>query len=201
MKKNREQLEKMKAKLLTVLHESEILSLFNEMDLRQFKKGMILLKHGEPCNQIFFILSGGLRMWQIGTDGTDHTVELFAPSSFAVDYYSFIRQVKSDMTIEAVHNSVVLSLEHSHLEQLYKSQPVFERISRLLTQQAYLDTIQRFRRDLTKSPQANYEMTLKLRPELFECFPQYMIASYLGVGPEWLSRIRAKNVTAPNLLT
>lgn len=184
--------------LRPVLSEAETLDLFNEMDLKFLKKGTLLSEHGKPSGHIVFVLSGGFRMWQLSSQGADSTIELSPPGSFAFDYFSFISQLDSEMNVEAVHESEVLMLSHSRLEQLYRSRPLFERISRLLTQHAYLLTIKRFRRDLTQTPQENYETTLRLRPELFEYFPQYMIASYLGVGPEWLSRIRSKSASKAN---
>jgi CRP-like cAMP-binding protein len=152
------------------------------------------LREGDVCKQVAFIKSGCLRSYSVDASGTAHVVQLAMPSHWLADLYSFLNQTPSTLYIEAIEDSEILLLHHTKMEELYKQVPRLERYFRILFQNAYIHAQQRLNATLSVSAEDRYKKLVADHPEILQKVPLGYIASYLGITPESLSRIRKKSL-------
>lgn len=179
---------------IATLNEAEIASLVKILEVKKFKKREFLLQEGKVCDKISFINSGIVRLFY-NVDGVENTIQFFLPNSWHTDYASFLTGQPSMENLQALESAEVLQIRKKDLYALYEQHPVFERVGRIFAEQAFL-SVTRLNRMLTnEEPQERYLNLIKQRPELIEKIPQHYIASYLGIKPESLSRIRKRLLT------
>lgn len=149
-----------------------------------------LLVAGEPCTHLAFVTQGCLRSYSLNAQGQEHTLQ-FAPEDWWVsDLYSFLTQQPSTMNIDALEDSQVLLLAQADMETIYGRFPVFERYFRLLMQSRYVSLQERINASLSQTASEKYQHFLRKYPGIAQRVPQHLIASYLGITPESLSRVR-----------
>jgi len=161
---------------------------------KTLEKGDFLLRNGEVCKYDSYIVSGALKAYFIHPDMGSEEILYFAIDDWwATDLESFHRQKPSIYSIQALRKTTLLQIHHLSFEKMLKQLPVFERYFRVILQD-YLATLQR-RIILHKAYDATYRYHdfLTHYPKMVDKIPQYLIASYLGISPEFLSRIRKKN--------
>jgi CRP-like cAMP-binding protein len=173
------------------LNETEIASLINILEIKKLKKKEFLLQEGKVCDRISFINSGIVRLYY-NVDGLENTVQFFFPNSWYTDYASFLTGQPSMENIQSLEPTEVLQIRKKDLYEHYDRFHAFERVGRIFAEQAFL-SVNRLNQMLTnEEPQERYLNLIKQRPELIEKIPQHYIASYLGIKPESLSRIRKR---------
>lgn len=150
-----------------------------------------IIKEGQKCDFIAFVADGGFRFYHM-KDGEERITAFFFPGDFVSNYRSFLTGKPSDHYIEAVSNSTIYKISKYDLHGLYDKHKNFERLGRLIAESTYLAIAKRVDSLLNLSPEDRYKELLGRSSQLLQDVPQYMIASYLGVKPETLSRIRAK---------
>jgi CRP-like cAMP-binding protein len=155
-------------------------------------KGHLLLKPNAVCRRIYFIEHGLTRTFYY-KDGKDVTDWLSAENSFAGSMISFLTQTPDVRGVELLEASVLWSFAHGDLEKLYNRFHEIERLGRLLTNHAYILVQQRFDDLLFTTAIQRYNKLLQQHPSLIRRVPLGMIASYLGITQETLSRIRAQH--------
>jgi CRP/FNR family transcriptional regulator, anaerobic regulatory protein len=164
------------------------------MDILEVKllgKKEYLLKQGEICNKITFINNGCLRAFY-NVDGIENTVQFFFGDSWYTDYASFLTGNPAVENMQALEPTEVVQFKKADLYKYYELYPVFERVGRVMAENAFL-SISKLNQMLTnEEPEERYLNLLKQRPEVVERIPQHYIASYLGIQPESLSRIRKR---------
>jgi CRP-like cAMP-binding protein len=162
------------------------------MTKRFIKKRKSLLAEGDISRYIFFVEKGALRSYTVDKKGTEHVVQLVVEGYWVGDLCSFISHLPGNINIEAIEDSEVLLLAYKDLELLYEEIPQMERFFRQLFQQAYV-TLQQWH-NAAKSEQAEeiYMQLINEHPFIVARVPLIYIASYLGITPESLSRIRKK---------
>lgn len=149
-----------------------------------------LLLAGDPCTHLAFVTRGCLRSYSLNAQGQEHTLQ-FAPEDWWVsDLYSLLTQQPSSMNIDALEDSQVLLLAQVDLETVYAQYPVFERYFRLLMQSRYVALQERVNASLSQTAREKYQHFLRQYPRIAQRVPQHFIASYLGITPESLSRVR-----------
>ena len=149
-----------------------------------------LLQAGEPCTHLAFVTQGCLRSYSLNAQGHEHTLQ-FAPEDWWVsDIYSLLTNQPSTMNIDALEDSQVLLLAQADMETVYARFPVFERYFRLLMQSRYVALQERVNASLSQSASEKYQHFLRKYPGIAQRVPQHFIASYLGITPESLSRVR-----------
>jgi CRP-like cAMP-binding protein len=155
---------------------------------RSFNKNDILLHEGEICPSVYFILSGSF--FQFQANGTTETIiDLHLPEEWMFNHSSLIKQVPSDTTIKAFEKSDVLELSLNNLHSLIARSQSFLSLGRLFDQagnRTYLF-------DNALSPIQKYNYIKNAKPLIVQVFPVKMIASYLKIAPETLSRVRANH--------
>jgi len=170
-------------------HETDLLKeLFKE---RFIKKGDFFLGEGQVCKYAGFIVKGLMRYY-INHDGEDRTYDFAHENNFVCNYESFIPQTPSTKIIQALEDCEILQISYEDLQILYKSIEEGERLGRLVIEQVFIQTLQALTSFYTDAPEYRYEKFIQKHPDLQQRISQYHIASYVGVKPQSLSRIRKR---------
>lgn len=158
--------------------------------VKKVKKGTFLLRAGEVGNFAVFVEQGLLRMYSIDTDGKEHIIQ-FAPEHWIVsDRNSLFFEDKSKFYIEAIEDSEVLILESDFFTNLVEKFPHMAAPQDLLLQKHIRNLQNRVNALLGASAEQRYLDFIKMYPDILLRVPQWMVASYLGITPESLSRVR-----------
>jgi len=161
------------------------------LTLKKLKKKQFLLQEGEICRYSAFVTSGCLRGYTVDTNGFEHILQ-FAPADWWIaDMYSLLTAQPGNLNIDALEDSEVLLLSKIDQEQLYQDIPKFERFFRIITENSLVTNRQRLLDSLSLSAQQRYEAFCGRYPTLINQLPQKQIAAYIGVTPEFLSKMRA----------
>lgn len=167
-------------------------SLFSPKKLR---KRQYILQQDDICKNLIFVEKGILRSYSVDTKGNEHILQ-FAPEGWWIsDVYSFLTGEAAVYNIEAIEDSELLLISRSSLDELYERVPKFERYFRLLSQANMVATHRRLTASLSDSADEKYLRLLSAYPNIVARVPQHMIASYLGITPETLSRVRKRIVS------
>ena len=157
---------------------------------RFVKKRRPLLTEGDISRYIYFIEKGALRSFTVDKDGVEHIIQLGLEDHWIGDLFSFITQVPGNVSIEAIEDSEILLLPHHELETLYGQVPALERYFRQLFQRAYVSLQQRLSSTVSQNAEERYRLLVNDFPQIAARIPLIYIASYLGITPESLSRVR-----------
>lgn len=177
-----------------------------KLKVEKNKKGKIIHSMGNVCTKLAFINSGLARAYMISEDGKDYTWSIFFNDEnsqmvnlFVVDYDSFINRKESNLYIEALEDCELITLEYSDIEFLYKKFKSGERFGRLMSQEAYSYLHNMAIDKQLKSSKERFDKFMQTTPYLLDKVPQYHIATFLGITPQHLSRL--KNALKSELLT
>ncbi len=173
------------------LEKNEFDYFTSKLQVKQLKRKELLLSQGQVCRNSYFINSGCLRYFYI-MDGEEITGQFFFENGWYTDYGSYLSGKPSAQNIEALEKTELLVLPKAALDQLFLEIPKFERFGRLMAEKSFLG-IRQYNEMLTKqTPEERYLNLIKDRPKVIERIPQHYIASYLGIKPPSLSRIRKR---------
>lgn len=171
--------------------EKELITrLFHE---KKYGKGDFFLNEGDVCRNVGFMVSGVMRYY-INDDGEEKTYGFAQESDFICNNESFLPQQPSRQIIQALEDCTVLVIGYDDLQKFYSSLKSGERFGRLVIEQVFVKTLQGLNSFYTDSPELRNEKFIKEYPDLLQRIPQYYIASYVGVKPQSLSRIRSRNL-------
>lgn len=157
---------------------------------KSIKRKQFLLREGEVCKHTAFVTTGCLRAYTIDRNGFEHILHFAPPGWWVADMYSLVSQQAGNLFIEAVEASEILLLSKSRQEQLYADIPKFERFFRILAENSLVTHRQRLLDNLSLPAQERYAIFCKRYPTLIQCLPQKYIAAYIGVTPEFFSKMR-----------
>jgi CRP/FNR family transcriptional regulator, anaerobic regulatory protein len=182
-------IESIKSFVSLTLQEEEAFT--QVLQVKQYKKKEFLLQEGQVCDKVTFINSGCMRLFYT-VEGVENTVQFFFGDTWYTDYASFLTGQGTIENMQALQNCEVVQFKKQDLLNLYEKFPIFDRVGRVMAENAYL-SLSRLNQMLTnEEPELRYLNLLKQRPELVQQIPQHYIASYLGIKPESLSRIRKR---------
>ncbi|RYY60471.1 MAG: Crp/Fnr family transcriptional regulator [Chitinophagaceae bacterium] len=167
------------------------------MEYRAIPKRKILLKPSQVCTSLYFVVSGSLRLYSMKSNGAEQILQFGLADWWICDYQSLENGTVSGYYIDAVDDAEVLVLDLRTRNELFDRIPMFERYFRLLMQRGYAAGIKRVSYFLTGSREEMYLQFVRLYPEFAHSVPQYMLASFLGMTPEFLSKIRGKKGSTP----
>jgi CRP-like cAMP-binding protein len=168
---------------------SDILSFFQ---IKSVQKKENLLEEGEACRFHYFVLQGCLRKFFINEKGSEQTTDFAIESWWVTDNVAFECQKVSEFYIQAIESSEVLVIDDDAQEKLLSHHPKMERYFRLVYQRAYAASQRRMKFIYSFSREELYYHFRESFPEFVQRVPQYLIASYLGFTPEYLSEIRSR---------
>lgn len=164
---------------------------------KTLEKGDYLLRNGETCKSDNFVVKGALKAYYINFENGKEEILYFAIDNWwATDIESFQKQKPSIYNIQAIDKTELLQISHTSFEEMLKKIPKLERFFRIILEN-YLGSLQR--RIIINNvfgAELRYSDFLENYPKVAEKVPQYLIASYLGITAEFLSRIRNKNKTS-----
>lgn len=166
---------------------------------KKLRKGQFLLQSGEVCRHVAFVSSGCLRQYSIDLNGEEHVVQFAMEDWWISDMLSALTGQPATFNIDALENSELLLLESKLQEKLCAEIPKFERFFRLLLQNSFIAKERRITASLSQSAEEQYLSLMNTYPQLAQRVPLHQIASYLGITPQSLSRIRkelAENTSA-----
>jgi CRP-like cAMP-binding protein len=149
------------------------------------------LRAGEVCTHIAFINRGCLRYYYL-KDGNEFNGQFFFEGAWVGEYQSFLTGQPSTQYIDALEDTELFVMPRTDLQTLYNEQPVFERFGRLVAENVVIGSQRRTASLLFDSPEERYLKLIAERPKVVERIPLHHIASYLGIQPESLSRIRKR---------
>lgn len=172
------------------LTEREVELFKSVMQFKSLKKRQFLLRSGEVARYENFVVKGLVRNYTIDKSGYEH-VGMFAMEDWWVsDLYSFLTQTPGNQNIDALEDTEIIQIEKGDIERLYVEVPKFERFFRILLQNAYVANQQRILASISLTAEEQYLAFIRKYPSLEQRVPQHQVASYLGMSPETISRIR-----------
>lgn len=157
---------------------------------RRVKKKTFLLQEGEVCDFEAFILKGCIRSYYLDQEGTETILHFAVEDWWISDLTSFAERTPSNLFIETLEDCELLSIGYTGKSALFEKIPVFERMFRLLVQRSLSVLQQRFYATVSQSAEERYLHFLDKYPQIVQRVPQHQIARYIGVSPEFLSKIR-----------
>lgn len=157
---------------------------------KKIRKTHFLLQAGEVCRHMAFVSKGCLRSYSIDDAGEEHVVQFAIEDWWMTDPYSYLTGEPSGYNIDALQDSDLLLLDRSSYEKLPIELPKFERFFRMLLENKYIASQRRITAALSASAEERYLNFIKTYPAFAQRIPQRHIASYLGITPQSLSRLR-----------
>ncbi len=174
------------------LTSEEKLLLMERLRSRRYLKGQYVVQQGDICLYESFVLSGSLKVFYSDSSGEEHVVMFAVEEWWVSDMGSFVNQTPADYNIQCLENCELLQFTRSTLEELYHKIPALERFFRIIIQNAFVAAQKRIVNNHRLSARDRYMSFIDQYPDIAQRVPQYLIASYLGITKEFLSKIRAQ---------
>ena len=178
-------------KFTTLSPEEEHLFLSNT-EIQQYKAKTIVLNAGEVCKHSYFVNSGLLRSFTINDNIVEHILSFACEGWWIGDMYSLISQKPGNLFIEVLEDAEVVLLSKENQEKSYLEIPKLERFFRILTENSLVANQERLMDNLSLSAEERFDKFCKKYPTLIQKVAQKQIASYIGVTPEFLSKMKAR---------
>lgn len=175
-----------------VLNDKEKNFFISLLEHKTLKRKTLYLQAGEVCKYSTFVVDGALKSFTVDKEGKEHILSFATKDWWIADMYSYISRKPAVQTIEAIADSEILLLSWENQQFLYEKVPKFERFFRILIENALVANQQRLIDNLSSTAEERYLHFIKKYPIIPSCVPQHNIASYLGITPEFLSKIRAR---------
>jgi len=174
---------------LTVEEENILLS---KIVHRNYLKGQYIAQQGDICKSVNFIISGCTKTFYMDLEGQEHIVMFAIEDWWTSDLGSFITQTPADFNVQCIESTQLIQFTYDNLEELYKEIPKLERLFRKIVERAFAASQKRIIRNFSLTAKERYQIFKKTNPKIDQRVPQYMIASYLGVTKEFLSKIKSQ---------
>jgi CRP-like cAMP-binding protein len=159
--------------------------------LVKFKKGKLILKPGEVCTWTAIVTEGIVRYYHT-SNGKDHIGQFYFPGMVVSDYVSYVQETPSRISIDAVKDCSLAFIKKEDSEKLREKVPGYLDMILKYLNQTYITNFDRSSSMILDSAETRYLKLIQNRPEILQQIPLFMVASYLGITPEVLSRIRKK---------
>ncbi|WGK64848.1 Crp/Fnr family transcriptional regulator [Croceiramulus getboli] len=177
------------AKYVSLSAEEE-LRLSSIIRSTRIKKRQFIDQPGYVCNYRNYVVQGAFRSFFIDADGKEHTVQIAIEDWFVSDFYSYITQTPATLYVEALEDSTLLQMTYADIEGLCQQIHPLSEYFRLSTERAFAFSRKRALSNLSMTAEEKYLELLDRYPNIVQRVPQKIVASYLGMTPEFLSKIR-----------
>lgn len=164
----------------------------SKTEIRQYKAKTILLNAGEVCKTSYFVNSGVLRSFNINDNIVEHVLSFACTGWWISDMYSLLSQKPGNLFIQVLEDAEVVLLSKENQEILFLEIPKLERFFRILTENSLVAHQERLMDNLSLTAEERFEKFCKKYHDLIQKVPQKQIASYLGVTPEFFSKMKSK---------
>lgn len=179
------------SKIVTLTPEEQQLFL-SKTETKIYKSKSIILHAGEICKHSYFVNSGLLRSFNINDNIVEHVLSFACEGWWIGDMYSLLSQKPGNLFIEVLEDAEVVLLSKENQELLYQEIPKLERFFRILTENSLVANQERLMDNLSLSAEDRFEKFCSKYPTLIQKVPQKHIASYIGVTPEFFSKMKAR---------
>lgn len=187
--------------ILTYFHEflpfssEEDTLISSKISIRNIKRKQLILQEGVICKHYFFVVEGCFKMYAIDDKGNEHNLQFATENDWITDIGSFHSEKPSQLYIEAIEPSVIYQIEQQDLYFLYLSIPKLDRIFKVIIENKFIKLQNRVLQNISSTAQQRYLNFLEQYPHISSRLPNTQIASYLGITPEFLSKIRKELAT------
>ncbi len=161
---------------------------------RLYRKRQYVLQEGNQCNRMNFVVRGCLRLYTIDEKGNTHILQFAAENWWLTDIGSFYGKKESKLNIDALEDTMVLQISFENLTFLYDQAPKFNRIFRVLIENSHVALQNRLLQNISSTAEERYLSFVQTYTHLYNRLPQTQIAAYLGITPEFVSRIRNSQI-------
>lgn len=162
------------------------------LTLKKLRKRQYLLQEGDVCKLVAFVEKGTLRLYNVSENGTEHIVLFAVEGQFMTDLYSTFTGEPSIYNIDAIEDSELVLITRTASDELRRLSPKYQEFVFLETSEAYIQLAKRMTSVISLSLEQRYQELIINYPNIVQRVPQHMIASYMGLTPETLSRVRKR---------
>jgi len=176
------------------LDKEELELLNSKVTERTYLKNQYIVQQGDICKSANFIISGCTKTFYMDAQGQEHIVMFSIEDWWTSDLGSFITQTPADFNVQCLEPTTLIQFTYDNLEDLYVQIPQIERLFRKIIERAFVASQKRIIRNFSLDAKERYKLFRTKYPEIDRRVPQYMIASYLGITKEFLSKIKSQLV-------
>ena len=172
------------------LNKEEKADLGEMVTERRIKRKQFILQEEEICRHFSFVVEGCFKKFQVDKHGVEHNLQFIAENDWVIEIDSFYHARPSHVFVEAIEPAVILQLNREDLITLYGKYPKFNRIFRVIIENRFVELENRVLQTISSTAEERYLFFIRHYPSLTSRLPNTQIASYLGITPEFLSKIR-----------
>ncbi len=172
------------------LNEKETALILDRVSHRNIKRRQMILQEGFVCKHYFFVIKGCFKMYGVDSKGNEHNIQFAAEGDWIMDIGSFHTQKPSQLFIEAVEPAEIIQIEQQDLYFLYINIPKLDRIFKVIVENKFVELQKRVLQNFSSTAEERYLDFIERYSDLAARLPNTQIASYLGITPEFLSKIR-----------
>jgi len=176
----------------TDFSKEELPEVLGKMVVESYQKGTILLQQGDISRKCYLVLNGCIRQYSCGEDGKETTNNFFTEEQSVTMFISYKLRQPSDYSLSCVEDTTVLIGDMASEEEMYNKFPALQNITRSMLELNFGETQDASARFIAETPEERYRSLAEQRPGLVNRVPQHQLASYLGITPESLSRIKKR---------
>ncbi|MCL5130359.1 Crp/Fnr family transcriptional regulator [Algibacter sp. L4_22] len=179
-------------KSLIDLTPKEEAFLESKVTYRKYLKGQYVIQQGDICKYECFVISGCTKTFYLDQEGQEHMVMFAIENWWTADMGSFISQTPADYNVQCLENTELILFAYDELEELYAEIPKLERLFRQIVERAFVASQKRIVRNFSLTAKERYLYFKNQYPQIEERIPQYLVASFLGITKEFLSKIKSQ---------
>lgn len=172
------------------INETEWALCHSSFKTASFKKRDVLLKQGDVCNNIYFVVSGLLRIYFLDEKGEEKTFHFCLENTFATDYESFLKEIPSSFSIQAMENTEVIIITSEMLQNFYTILRYGDKLGRLIAEDYFFIINDKIKSMYIHSAMERYKKMNSRFPKILQRVSQHYIASYLNISSVHLSRLK-----------
>ncbi|MBC3887413.1 cyclic nucleotide-binding domain-containing protein [Acetobacterium paludosum] len=176
----------------TDFNKETLQEIMGHMVVETYEKGTILLRQGDISSKCYLVLNGCVRQYSYGVEGKEITNDFFTEEQSVTLFKSYKLRLPSDYSLSCVEKTTLLIGDADLEEKMYEEYPVLQNITRSMLELNLGETQDASARFMSKTPEERYRSLVEQRPGLINRVPQHQLASYLGITPESLSRIKKR---------
>ena len=188
-----EQIKQIMKQMINV-SEDELNDFLSEAVIKTFKRQEVLSLTNAVPNEVFFINKGLIRVLITDNEGMEHTIHFALENQFIADYSNFIQQKPSIYSLQALEETQVVILPRSTIEWGYKNLTEGQKMGRFIAEYYFIYQDDRIKNTYVRTPKQRYDSITDVFPNIHNRVPQHMIASYLGITPIHLSRLKKAEI-------
>jgi len=174
------------------LSNEDVTILQSKITVRKYLKGQYIVQQGDVCKHQCFVLSGCTKTFYVDREGQEHILMFSIEDWWTSDMGSFVTQTPADFNVQCLENSELAMFSYDSMEDLFSKIPKLERFFRQIIEKGFVASQKRIVRSFSLSAKEQYIYFREQYPEIEQRIPQYMVASYLGITKEFLSKIKSQ---------